>query len=249
MSWSINEVARLSGVTSRTLRHYDSIGLLRPSWTADGGRRFYDHDGLLRLQRILLLRELGLSLDAIADVLEAQDHHGAAQVLRQHRAWLLEERERLGRLVTSVESTIVSLEEGGTMNPNEMYQGFDHREYEAEARERWGDEAVDRGQAIVAEWTPADWAEHKAEFNLQNEGLAELMDAGVAVTDDRVQAIVERHYEGVKIFWTPNQEAYIGLGQMHVEDERFAQNYESVRPGLAAYLRDAMTAYARARLS
>lgn len=249
MSWSINEVARLSGVTSRALRHYDAIGLLKPAWTADGGRRFYEQEQLLRLQRILLLRELGLGLDAIAEVLAAQDAHSAVEVLRQHSAWLRSEQERLARLVTTVENTIVTLEEGGTMNPNEIYRGFDHKQYEAEARERWGDEAVDRGNAVVAEWSPEQWAEHKAEFDAQNNELAALMDDGVPVTDRRVQSIIERHFQGMLQFWTPNREAYIGLGQMYVDDERFGQNYESVRTGLAAYLRDAMKAYAETHLS
>ncbi|NDL57912.1 TipAS antibiotic-recognition domain-containing protein [Phytoactinopolyspora mesophila] len=250
MSWSINEVAQLSGVTSRTLRHYDAIGLLSPAWTAHGGRRFYEQEQLLRLQRILLLRDLGLGLDSIAEVLAAQSQHGAVDVLQQHREWLLEERQRLGRLIKTVEDTIATLEEGGTMNPNEIYQGFEnHREYEAEARQRWGDEAVDRGNAIVAEWTPEQWAAAKAEFDAQNEGLAQLMDAGTPVADEQVQAIIERHYNGMTQFWTPDRESYTGLGQMYVDDDRFAQNYEAVRPGLAAYLRDAIAVYAENRLS
>jgi DNA-binding transcriptional MerR regulator len=249
VSWSINDVARMSGVTSRTLRHYDAIDLLPPAWTADGGRRFYEEEQLLRLQRILLLRELGLGLDAVAEVLAAQDAHGAVEVLRQHSEWLRAEQERLGRLVTTVENTIATLEEGGTMNPSEIYQGFEHKQYEAEARERWGDEAVDRSLAAVADWTPAQWAEQKAEFNAQNDELAALMDDDVPVTDERVQAVIERHYQGMTMFWTPNREAYAGLGQMYVDDKRFAQNYESVRTGLAAYLRDAMKVYAETRLS
>nr|WP_281353558.1 TipAS antibiotic-recognition domain-containing protein [Phytoactinopolyspora mesophila] len=136
------------------------------------------------------------------------------------------------------------------MNPNEIYQGFEnHREYEAEARQRWGDEAVDRGNAIVAEWTPEQWAAAKAEFDAQNEGLAQLMDAGTPVADEQVQAIIERHYNGMTQFWTPDRESYTGLGQMYVDDDRFAQNYEAVRPGLAAYLRDAIAVYAENRLS
>nr|WP_281352324.1 TipAS antibiotic-recognition domain-containing protein [Phytoactinopolyspora alkaliphila] len=135
------------------------------------------------------------------------------------------------------------------MNPNEIYQGFDHQQYEAEARERWGNEAVDRGNAIVADWTPAQWAEYKAEFNAQNDELATLMDDGVPAADARVQAVIERHFQGITVFWTPDRVSYTGLGQMYVDDERFARNYESVRPGLAAYLRDAMAVYAQVRLS
>ncbi|MGH8828336.1 MAG: MerR family transcriptional regulator [Jiangellaceae bacterium] len=249
MSWSIAEVSKLSGVTSRTLRHYDAIGLLAPSWTADGGRRFYDMAELLRLQRILLLREIGLGLDAIAEMLDADDGKDAVGVLQRHRSWLVAERKRLARLIATVDTTIERLEKGGIMAADEIYQGFDHLQYEAEARERWGDEAIDRGNAIVAGWSTEQWAEHKAEFNAQNESLAELMDAGVPVNDERVQAIIDRHYTGMLVFWTPNRESYTGLGRMYVDDDRFARNYESVRPGLAEYMRDAIKAYADTRLS
>lgn len=249
MSWSIAEVSKLSGVTSRTLRHYDAIGLLEPSWTADGGRRYYDLAGLLRLQRILLLRETGLGLNSIAEMVDADDGNDAVGVLQRHRSWLVAERRRLGQLITTVDHTIKKLEKGGIMAADEIYQGFDHTQYEAEARERWGDEAVDHGNAIVAGWSKEQWAEHEAEFNAQNRGLAELMDSGVPASDERVQAIIDRHYNGMLVFWTPNRESYTGLGQMYVDDERFAQNYESVRPGLAAYMRDAVKAYADARLS
>jgi DNA-binding transcriptional MerR regulator len=110
MSWSINEVARMSKVTSRTLRHYDAIGLLEPEHVAGNGRRYYGQEQLLRLQQILLLRDLGLGLGDIADVLERQSRTSTVEVLRRHRGWLLHERNRLARLVRTVEATIDNLE-------------------------------------------------------------------------------------------------------------------------------------------
>jgi DNA-binding transcriptional MerR regulator len=108
-SWSIAEVARMSDVTSRTLRHYDAIGLLPPAWIGADGRRYYRRPELLRLQRILLLRELGLGLAAIAEALEREADPVA--VLRTHRDRLAGERDRLAHLVRTVDATIESLEE------------------------------------------------------------------------------------------------------------------------------------------
>src|ERR1700710_1383025 len=125
-SWSIAEVARMSGVTSRTLRHYDAVGLLRPARVAADGRRHYGRAELLRLQRILLLRELGGGLPAIAEALA----HGDDGVLRRHRDGLAQERARLDRLIRTVDRTI---EEGGQMAAEEMFAGFAHHPYEAEA--------------------------------------------------------------------------------------------------------------------
>lgn len=248
MGWSISEVARVSGVTSRTLRHYDAIGLLPPAWTDHSGRRFYEQDDLLRLQRILLLRDLGLGLDAVAEVLAAQDRGSQLDVLKRHRDWLTEERKRLGKLIRTVDRTMTSLEEGVDMTAETMFDGFAHNPYEAEARERWGDMAVNAANARVKDWTKDDWAEYKAESAAVTQRIAELFDANAATDDAQVLDAVDGHYRVVCRFWTPNREAYIGLGQMYVNDERFARNYEDVRPGLAAYMRDAMKVYAEANL-
>jgi MerR family transcriptional regulator, thiopeptide resistance regulator len=256
MSWSIADVARMSNVTSRTLRHYDAIGLLPPAWTAPGGRRYYERGQLLRLQQILLLRELGLGLEAIGDVLAAQSEASTAEVLRRHRALLLAERRRLDRLVETVTDTIEDLEKGNTMAVEKMFEGFDPgqfggfdpEQYVDEARERWGD-SVDESISHVRGWTSDDWAGYKSEAATVNVRIAELFDAGVPVDDPRVLDAIDGHFRLVSRFWTPNRESYTGLGQMYVDDSRFAKNYEDVRDGLTVYMRDAMKAYADARLT
>ena len=248
-SWSIAEVARMSKVTSRTLRHYDAIGLLLPAWVADDGRRHYGREELLRLQRILLLRELGLGLDAIAEVLERQSRASTVEVLRRHRGWLLEERRRLGRLVRTVDSTITSLQEGGEMPAETMFEGFEHNPYEAEARQRWGDEAVDASYERMKGWTPADAEKARTGHQRVHSGLAPLLAAGVPVDDARVQELVGLHYEVTSLFWTPTAEAYRNLGQMYVDDERFRRSIGGGDDRLVEYLHDAMAVYADTRLS
>lgn len=128
MAWSIAEVARLSRVTSRTLRHYDEIGLLPPAWIGSNGHRHYEEADLLRLQQILLMRELGLGLREIAAVLDRQVDPVAA--LREHRRRLLAERDRLDTLVRTVSRTIAELE-----TVDEKPNGERNKEVNGETRE------------------------------------------------------------------------------------------------------------------
>ena len=139
MEASIQEVARLTGTTSRTLRHYDAIGLLEPSRVGDNGYRWYDDRELVRLQRILLLRGLGLGLPDIRRVLEREQDETAA--LRHHLDWLRSEQRRLERQAASVERTITARENGGPLVAENMFDGFDHTQYKDEVEQRWGKDA------------------------------------------------------------------------------------------------------------
>ncbi|HEY6747142.1 MAG TPA: MerR family transcriptional regulator [Mycobacteriales bacterium] len=236
-SWSIAEVARMSGVTSRTLRHYDAIGLLPPARVAADGRRHYGRSELLRLQRILLLRELGVGLPAIAEALA--DGGDEVAVLRRHRDRLEDERDRLARLIRTVDRTMKGGEE---MTTEEMFDGFAHHPYEAEARERYGDEAVDESWRRIRELTGEDAELARTGFERVHSGLTALREAGAAVDDPRVQELVALHHRVVSLFWDPTPEAYQNLGVMYVEDERFQRTIGG--PEAAAYLRDAMAVYA-----
>ena len=248
MAWSIAEVARASGVTSRTLRHYHSIGLLVPARTASNGRRYYEQEQLLRLQQILLLRDLGLSLDVVAEVIEHRSSHDTIEVLARHKEWLLREQLRLGQLVRTVDSTIENLRKGGEMSPEKVFEGFEHNPYEAEARERWGDEAVDASYQRMRGWTEADAEKARTGYTRVHEGLAALKAKGVDVTELSVQELIQLHYEVTCLFWTPTREAYRNLGQMYVGDERFRQNIGNGDDAVVEYLRDAMAVYAENRL-
>lgn len=248
VGWSIAEVARESGVTSRALRHYDAIGLLVPAWTSSSGRRYYEQEQLFRLQRILLLRELGLSLEAIADVLERQNASSTIAVLVKHRDWLIQEQRRIERLVGTVDATIDSLRNGGEMEPKKVFAGFEKNPYEAEARERWGDDVVDAGYQRMQGWSDSDAEKAGTGYGQVHEGLAPLLAEGAEVTDPRVQELIHLHYDVTCLFWTPNKEAYEGLAQMYVDDERFRDSIGGGNDSLVEYLRDAMHVYASANL-
>lgn len=248
MSWTIAEVARLSRITARTLRHYDAIGLLRPAGTGPGGVRLYEREQLLRLQRILLLRDLGLGLDAIASVIDGRDRLGTQDVLRRHHAWLVHESERLALLARTVQRTIDELSGGQEMGAQELFEGFDHAQYEAEVQERWP-EAAAQARLRTADWSREDFAQAARNGLELAARFASLLADSVPVDDARTQEAVAEHYESVCQFWTPNAAAYVGLGEMYVADERFRQYYDKNGQGTAAYLRDAMAVYAAANLT
>ena len=130
------------------MRHYDDIGLLKPSRTGNNGYRYYGQDALVRLQRILLLRDLGLGLPAIADVLG--NEADAEQALGLHLEWLQQEQDRLGRQIAAVRHTIEALQEGGKIMAEKMFDGFDHTKYREEVQQRWGKDAYATGRRLVA---------------------------------------------------------------------------------------------------
>lgn len=252
MAWSIAQVARMSKVTSRTLRHYDEIGLLPPAWVGANGYRYYEREQLLRLQQILVMRELGVGLDAIAEIV----HQGRNQieVLRLHERWLLAERDRFQRLATTVSRTIEELEGGENVSAKSMdhwFEGFDsdkQAELTQEARQRWGAEHVDAANERVKDKSQQWWQEQGAQWTAQLGALTELIDAGREPADAAIQEIIEHHYRWISQYWTPNRESYTGLGDVYADDPRFRANFDRTDPRLAEFLRAAMAEYARTRL-
>ncbi|WP_031468790.1 MerR family transcriptional regulator [Sciscionella sediminilitoris] len=253
MAWSIADVARMSGVTSRTLRHYDEIGILHPAWVGSNGYRYYQESELLRLQQILVLRELGLGLTEIAEVLDHQTDE--VDALRAHYARLCAEQARLATLTETVARTIAELtsrEDGSDMpkinKPENLFAGFDGAQHEAEARHNWPRQ-WEESKRFTDGLTPADHERMQRETTAQMIRMAELMAAGTPVDAPAVQAEVDLHYQGMCRFWTPTAAAYEHLGQQLVDDPQWKSAYDEIAAGLAEYQRDAMTAYAAARLS
>lgn len=248
--WSMQEVVRATGTTSRTLRHYDRIGLLAPSRTGYGGQRFYDRDGLLRLQQILVLRELGMGLADIGRTLH--EGRAAADALREHLAQLEQERERLDRITQSVRSTIRIIDEGGELVAEQIFDGFDHTQYREEVEQRWGEQAYADSDA----WWRSLTTDDKKAFQQQLDGIvADYADAsaqGLDVGTDEVQAITARLHSWVATSWggtAPSAEAFIGLGDMYVADPRFGRTFSVDGRQFAQYVREAMAVHAETQLS
>ncbi len=251
MSWSIVEVARRAGVSSRTLRHYDDVGLVPPAYVGANGYRYYEREQLHRLQEVLVLRELGLPLEGIARVLDGT--RDRAGVLREHRAALLTERDRIARLADTVGRTITEIEgEGGgdLMSPEELFDGFDtekQKQYEAELVERYGpsvQETIEESWRRIGKLAKVDADRIQAQLAQRDAEYAALLEAGVDPADPRVQEVTAGHHRWVCEFWTPGAEAFAGLGDLYVDSPEFKARYDAVRPGLAEYVRDAMAVYA-----
>ncbi len=249
--WSIQQIAKLAGTTSRTLRHYDELGLLPPSRTGGNGYRYYDGAALVRLQRILLLRELGLGLPQIADVLQRETSEEHA--LESHLAWLHEEQNRLMRQIASVETTIAALRGGERLMAEDMFDGFDHTRYREEVEQRWGPKAY----ADSDRWWRSLSAEEKAQWQGDLAQLSqEWTDAGtrgIAPDSAEAQDLARRHVAWLTgIPGTPaaaggDIKGYVtGLGEMYVADPRFGANYGG-QAG-AEFVRDALRVYADAAL-
>ncbi|MDQ3405109.1 MAG: MerR family transcriptional regulator [Actinomycetota bacterium] len=252
MTWSIAQVARMSKVTSRTLRHYDHIGLLRPATVGDNGYRYYEREQLLRLQQILVLRELGLGLDAISEIVnEGRD---TTDALRMHHRWLIDERDRFDRLARTVSRTITDVEGGDEMtnkSAEHWFDGFDsatQEELQDEARQRWGAEEVDKANSHVKNKGKDWWRENGKTWIGTLDTLVEHIDAGRSPQDALVQDTIAGHYQWLTASWTPNRESYAGLADVYADDPRFRANFDKTDPRLAEFLRAAMVEYARTRL-
>jgi len=252
MAWSTAQLARMSGVTSRTLRHYDEIGLLPPARVGGNGLRYYEQGQLLRLQQILLLRELGLGLDVIARIVN--DGGSRVEHLRRHHRWLAAERDRLDLLADTVARTIEELEAGEDVSTEQLFDGFDAQRqarYEQELTERYGERVaphIEESKQRMAGWTTGKSARVQQEWAGFVRRLVELIEAGAPVEDPRVQAVVADHYRWVTNFWTPDRDSYPGLGQLYADAPDFRAQFDAQHPRLAEFLRDAMAVYARSSL-
>lgn len=244
--WSIQDLAKAAKTTSRTLRHYGEVGLLEPSRIGANGYRYYDQNALVRLQRVLLLRELGLGLPAIAEVLRGE--RNTASALRTHLELLRQEQDRLRRQIESVTTTLRKTEGGEQLMAEEVFDGFDHAQYKDEVIERWGKDAYERSD----NWWRSMSDDDKRGFQQRQIDIAtdfaNARKAGLAADSAEVQAITQQQYDWITAGWggkKPEACAFEGLGQMYVDDPRFTANYDDQHgAGTAEFIRDAMKVYA-----
>lgn len=248
MSYSVGQVAVFAGITVRTLHHYDEIALLSPSSRNNAGHRRYDDVDLDRLQRILFYRELGFPLDEVAALLDDPDADPQEHLRRQHE--LLSARiAELQKMAEAVEHAMEAKKMGINLSPEEKFEVFgrkDPERYGEEAEQRWGGTAgYDETQRRVARYTKDDWKRMRDEVADWGARYDALMEAGEPPTGDRAVAMAEEHRRHItKWFYDCTPEIHRGLGDMYVSDERFREFYDSIRPGLAEHVREAIHANA-----
>ena len=237
----------MAGVTVRTLHHYDRIGLLSPSARSSAGYRLYAPDDLDRLHQVLLYRELGFSLEDVADLL-ADDADPEAHLRRQHR--LLRDRlERTQAMVAAVEKEMEARAMGISLTPEERFEVFgdaDPEQYEAEVQERWGEtDAYAQSKRRTAAYTKDDWVRIKEEGAAVERRFAEALRSGVPADSPEAMDVAEEHRQQIsRNFYDCPPQMHAGLGRMYVEDERFTAHYEEIAPGLAQYVSTAVQANA-----
>jgi MerR family transcriptional regulator, thiopeptide resistance regulator len=251
MRYSISQVARMSGVSARTLRHYDAIGLLSPCAVGANGYRWYGRPELLRLQRILVLRRLGLGLERIGDVLREETDEPTA--LRGHLSQLEAERHRLDQIIATVRETVADLDEARISDPERFFTGL--RQEQAAMRstlgESFGDAAAavfKNAQAAQSDLTAADYEHAAAQGKALLRRLARIMREGTAPDAPAALDAVAEHYESVCRYWQPTAEAYAALGGMYLTDPVQRAMAAEADPDLPAWLAAALGAYSRHRL-
>ncbi|MFD3517984.1 MerR family transcriptional regulator [Streptomyces sp. NPDC058657] len=247
MDWPISEVARMSGVTARTLRHYDETGLLPPSRIGANGHRYYEEHQLLLLQQILVLRALGVGLPEIGRILAEQVDE--VDALREHHRRLLAERDRLDALAGTVSRTIAELEQsrkdGNPMTihrPENLFEGVQPSQY-AENMRDFPELAEEVGRRAAA-MSQADADAGHRERTAQMIRLAELMAAGHPADAEPVQAEIDAQYRALTQLRAVSVEEYRAIGRACVDNDAWRTAYEAIAPGLSAYQRDAIEAYA-----
>ncbi|MBX3194884.1 MerR family transcriptional regulator [Changpingibacter yushuensis] len=246
--WAIRDVARATGLTSRTLRHYEQIGLLHPSRVASNGYRFYGEAELSRLYRILSLRALELPLATIQIALD--DDESLEEAIQSHLSLLEERRDRTIQQITVVQQTLHAVQKGQDMTINEVFAGVDQSQYEGEVRQRWGDDAWERSAKRREGMNEAQRNADDAKSLDVNAALRSAAESGIATDSDSFQALVADHYAWVTDYWggrKPDRDAYIGLSELYVMDVRFAATYGG--QANAEIIRAAMRTWIEANLA
>lgn len=241
MAFTVGELAKLTGITVRTLHHYDQIGLVQPSDRSDAGYRLYGDADVLRLQQVLLYRDLGLPLDQIAGVLASRTPQAA---LAKHRETLLAKRANLDAMLAALD-TALAIEEGRQMKPEDvktMFDGFDHEKYADEARDKWGEtDAYKESARRTKSYGKAEWDAIKSEGDAIYRRFAELMQEGASPTDARVRGVVEAHRDHITRWFYPcSVELQRGLAAMYIADPRFTETIDKYGAGLSQFIHAAV---------
>jgi MerR family transcriptional regulator, thiopeptide resistance regulator len=243
---TVKQLADLSGVSVRTLHYYDKIGLLKPGVRAESRYRYYGDQEALRLQQILLYREIGLELSAIRDILDDPDFD-VHEALESHRKSLKQQRIRLKTLIETVDRTLVALKEKRQqMNYRTLYQGFSKEEAEAyrlEAEQRWGKDIIELSHQRLLEMTSDELQALQAFGEELYQQLAGSVER--SPEDPEVQQLISLHFQFVGKHFDVTREIYAKLGVMYAEDERFRAYYNNYDPKLADFLREAIRVFCR----
>lgn len=245
----MQKLAELAGISTRTLRYYDEFGILKPARINSSGYRIYGRTEVDLLQQILFYRELGLSLERIKAIMTEPSFDGA-KALREHHDKPLEKRHQLDLLIANVEKTLAQKEGRNTMSDTEKFEGFkqklvddNEKKYGQEIREKYGDDTINQSNQKLKGMTEEQYAAIQQLEEEMFETLLQAMEHGDPASV-LAQKSADLHREWLSFYWNSySKEAHAGVAQLYVDDERFTEYYDKRRPGLAAFLRDAVHVY------
>ncbi len=249
MEYTIKKLSSLAGVSNRTLRYYDEIGILKPARINSSGYRIYGQEEVDKLQQILFYRELDISLDIIKNILSSPDYDETV-ALREHQRNLLAKREQLNILIDNLDKTIMSKEGRIIMSDKEKFEGFkkhmiedNEKKFGKEIREKYGEEAVKKSNQQFKNMTEEQYKELEELGNSVIENLKIAMETNDPA-GELAQKTVELHKLWITFCWgSYDKEAHANLAQMYVDDERFKAYYDKAKNGAAEFLRDAIWIY------
>lgn len=251
MEYTVNELAKISGVSVRTLHYYDQIDLLHPSRVEENGYRIYGTAEVDHLQQILFYRELGMPLKKIRDILNMPELD-KEKLLEEQLTALLDRKKQIEVLIKNMKKTICTLKGETTMSDKEKFEGFKKKmiedneaAYGKEIRERYGDEAIDASNTKVAGMSEAQWKNAQELSDLINQTLKEAFELGDPASEI-AQKACDLHRQWLCMFWkdgTYSKEAHKALADGYVADERFTAYYDKIAVGCTKFLRDAIYIY------
>lgn len=250
-NYSVKEVAKLSGVSIRTLHYYDQIGLLKPLKRSEAGYRHYSHQELLRLQQILFYKELDFPLKEIVDLLD-EPEFDLIHALEGHRRALVARQRRIDRLIVTIETTIKRLKTEDVMDKPEMlYEGLPKEmgtTYRQAAIKAYGEEKIVHAEQELMKLGKEGFKQLRAKWESINDELFE--NRKESPTSPAIQSLIARHYQIIRQFWGTSHsvdkqaEAYAGLGMLYTQDERYCAREGQAQPEFATFLQQAMKHYA-----
>jgi len=249
VEYTVQKLGRMAGVSTRTLRYYDEIGILKPARINSSGYRIYGQTEVDRLQQILFFRELDVGLLSIKDLVTAPSFDGT-KVLREHREKLLVKRDQLDVLIANVEKTIALSEGRIIMSDKEKFEGFKQKlmddneaKYGKEIREKYGDETVNKSNQKMKGMSQEQYDQVT---KLATEVLETLYSAFITgdPAGELAQKTADLHRQWLCYYWDSySKEAHAGLAQMYVDDPRFTAYYDEKQLGAAEFLRDSVFIY------
>lgn len=251
MEYSIQKLSKIAGVSTRTLRYYDEIDILKPARISSSGYRIYSDKEVDLLQQILFYKELGIELKTIKEILSSPSFD-VLKTLYSHKEGLLKKRAQIDLLIENVEKTIDSRERGKKMANKDKFKGFkaelidkNENKYGKEIRQKYGDEAIDNSNKKFMEMSEGEFDE----FKKLEEDIIKTLDLAMDTGDPSGKIATEAcefHKKWLGYTWNfYSKEAHRNLGEMYVADERFKEYYDRNRKGMAEFLRDAIIEFTK----